>query len=134
MQKSVIVTYFLWLFGGWFGLHHFYLGRDRQAFVWWCTAGGVFGLGWFRDLFRIPEYVEDANDDPQFMERLALYMRQNDKPPVSMVRFAGQFILGWLFGILTRSAVPEDYLEKGSPWRIILYIVPYAIAIGKVFS
>ena len=50
-----------WLLGGWLGLHHFYLGRDKQALVWWCLPGGYFGLGWFRDLWRIPEYVREAN-------------------------------------------------------------------------
>lgn len=38
-QKSVIVAYLLWLFGGMFGFHHIYLHRDRQAFVWWSTLG-----------------------------------------------------------------------------------------------
>ena len=29
----------LWLFGGFLGLHHFYLRRYRQALVWWCLPG-----------------------------------------------------------------------------------------------
>ena len=60
-MASVCVTYLLWLLGGWLGLHHFYLGRDKQALVWWCLPGGYFGLGWVRDLWRIPEYVREAN-------------------------------------------------------------------------
>ena len=44
-QKSLVVTYICWLFGGFFGLHHLYLHRDRHAFVWWCTLGGYFGIG-----------------------------------------------------------------------------------------
>ena len=60
-MASLCVTYLLWLLGGWLGLHHFYLGRDKQALVWWCLPGGYFGLGWFRDLWRIPEYVREAN-------------------------------------------------------------------------
>jgi len=31
---SVCTAYMLWLFGGWGGLHHFYLGRHAQAIVW----------------------------------------------------------------------------------------------------
>ena len=30
-MASVIITYVLWLVGGWLGLHHFYLGRDKQV-------------------------------------------------------------------------------------------------------
>ena len=56
-EKSVVFTYFLWFFFGWFGLHHFYLGRDRHAFTWWSTFGGMFLLGWVRDAWRIPTYV-----------------------------------------------------------------------------
>ena len=31
VMASLCVAYFLWLVGGWFGLHHFYLGRDKQV-------------------------------------------------------------------------------------------------------
>lgn len=41
-QKSVVTTYILWLFGGFFGAHHIYLHRDRHAFVWWCTLGMTY--------------------------------------------------------------------------------------------
>jgi len=53
-NKSVILAYLFWGIGGWFGLHHFYLGRDRQAFVWWCLLAGYGGVGWFTDIFSIP--------------------------------------------------------------------------------
>ena len=46
-QKSLFITYLLWLIGGWIGLHHFYLRRDKQAFLWWSTFGGVCLLGKF---------------------------------------------------------------------------------------
>jgi DnaJ family protein C protein 22 len=39
MVKSKAITYVLWLFGGLLGLHHFYLGRDKQAFLWFSTFG-----------------------------------------------------------------------------------------------
>lgn len=39
MAKSLVLTYILWLFGGYLGLHHFYLRRDKQAFLWWCFPG-----------------------------------------------------------------------------------------------
>lgn len=67
-KKSLFVTYLLWFFGGFFGLHHFYLGRDTQAFLYWCTLGGYLGIGWLRDLFYIPRYVGEANGDPKYLE------------------------------------------------------------------
>ena len=107
MAKSLILTYLLWLCGGFLGLHHFYLGRDKQAFIWWCFpgacalnelnsfklqlmtfyfgfTGGYFGAGWFRDLWRIPEYVREANDDPDHLRWLAEKMRRREHPPFSV--------------------------------------------------
>merc|ERR1712083_355952 len=86
MAKSLILTYLLWLFGGNFGLHHFYLNRDIQGFLWLCLPGGYFGLGWFRDLWRIPTYVREANDDPDYLKNLAEIMRAKSKPPFSFAR------------------------------------------------
>jgi hypothetical protein len=40
-MASLCVAYFLWITGGFFGLHHLYLGRDFHAFLWWCLPGGT---------------------------------------------------------------------------------------------
>lgn len=82
-QKNIFVAYFLWLFGGIFGLHHIYLGRDIQAFLYWSTLGGYIGIGWLRDIYRIPEYVADANEDPKFIKSFVEKVRLNEK--VNMV-------------------------------------------------
>jgi len=79
MGKSLCLTYFFWLVGGWFGLHHIYLGRDRHAFLIWSTAAGYLGLGLLRDLWRIPTYVKDANNDPTYLEELTRKMRKNTR-------------------------------------------------------
>lgn len=68
-EKSLFITYFLWLVGGIFGVHHFYLGRDIQGFLWWCTLGGYFGFGWLRDIFHIRNYVADANKDREYLDK-----------------------------------------------------------------
>ena len=39
MAKSLIVTYILWLFGGFLGLHHFYLNRIIHGFLYMCCPG-----------------------------------------------------------------------------------------------
>ena len=78
-DKSTALTYLLWLVGGIFGLHHLYLGRDSQAFLWWSTLGGYVGCGWLRDVFYIPRYVADANEERSFMEKLVSQIRQHQK-------------------------------------------------------
>ena len=46
--------------------------------------GGYFGLGWFRDIWRIPSYVREANDDPAYLIDLTEKMRTRKKPPFSV--------------------------------------------------
>lgn len=50
-MASMTVAYILWLFGGIFGLHHLYLGRDGQALIWWLSWGGYI-FGWLGDSGR----------------------------------------------------------------------------------
>lgn len=78
-KKSKLWAYLLWLFGGLFGAHHVYLGRDDQAFVYLSTFGGYTGLGWLRDIYMIPSYVADANDDPAFIADFKRKVRANRK-------------------------------------------------------
>lgn len=77
--KSKAFTYLLWLVGGVCGLHHFYLGRDLQGVLWWCTFGGYFGFGWLRDVFYIGEYVADANNDEKYMQKVNNMIREHYK-------------------------------------------------------
>ena len=124
-KKSLFVTYFLWLLFGWLGLHHFYLGRDRHAFIWWSTFGGIFFLGWFRDIWRIPEYVEDANEELDYMETLTRRMKLRKEPPFNVSRFAGEMMVGYFYGILVRLAIPEE-----APAWLVGILVPFGIAVG----
>lgn len=50
----------LCLFGGFIGLHHFYLGKFGRGFLYMLTAG-LFGLGWVLDLLRYSEEVDRYN-------------------------------------------------------------------------
>lgn len=77
--KSVFWTYVLWMFGGLVGAHHIYLERDAQAFVYFSTLGGYVGLGWLRDIYKIPSYVQDANDHPNFLNDFKQKVRNNRK-------------------------------------------------------
>ncbi|CAK1588510.1 unnamed protein product [Parnassius mnemosyne] len=127
-KKSLLWAYVLWLFGGIFGLHHFYLRRDRHAFVWWTTLGG-FGIGWLGEIFRLPRYVRDANEDPQHMQELVSRMRQNKKPPFSMNRFTGMLMVGYSWGQMMMLAVPPDEFW-GLNLRYLNYLIPLVAALG----
>lgn len=78
-QKSTFWAYVLWLFGGLVGAHHLYLERDAHAFVYFSTFGGVGGIGWLRDIYRIPSYVADANEDARFIDDFKHKIRVNHK-------------------------------------------------------
>lgn len=94
MVKRRTVAYALWAVGGPLGLHHIYLGRDSHALLWMLTLGG-FGLGWVREVTRIPAYVGEANEDARRQKkRFATGL----PPPLSPVRFAGQVCVGIYFG------------------------------------
>lgn len=84
-SKSKALTYLLWLVGGVCGLHHFYLGRDLQGVLWWCTFGGYFGFGWLRDVFYIGEYVADANRDENYMKKVDYMVRVHEKVSLASV-------------------------------------------------
>ncbi|XP_057334756.1 dnaJ homolog subfamily C member 22 [Microplitis mediator] len=127
--KSKYWAYFWWVFGGIFGAHHLYLGRDAHAFIWFSTLGGYFGIGWLRDLFKISTYVDDANDHPHFVERFKLSVRHHKKPTFSTVRFIGALIVGYLWGLLLWMAIPQDEIY-GMNLRHLMILVPLAVALG----
>lgn len=96
MVKSVLVTYALWAMGGPLGLHHLYLKRDSHALLWMLTLGG-FGIGWAREIVRIPAYVHEANKDAEKIKRKH---STADQPPAGPFRFTGQVCVGIYFGMV----------------------------------
>lgn len=61
-MKSKGTAYLLWLvsFFGWFGFHHFYLGKSGKG-VAWIFTGGIFGIGSLIDLFTLGQAVDTYN-------------------------------------------------------------------------
>lgn len=129
-QKSLCITYLLWLFGGFFGLHHFYLNRDYHALVWWMFAGGYFGAGWLRDIWRIPEYVRDANEEPSYILELAKNMMKNEKPPTGYFRYFGQMMVADTFGYLIINALPKELISDQVIQFSAAFTAPGACALG----
>jgi|Transcript_84904 DnaJ family protein C protein 22 len=100
-MASLVGAYFLWLCGGLFGVHHFYLKRDYQAFLWWTTLGGL-GFGWLRDSWRIPDYVAELNKDKFYMEVLQTKKSYEEAYPslwrsYGYARVLGQLLFGGLY-------------------------------------
>ncbi|XP_050431677.1 dnaJ homolog subfamily C member 22 [Adelges cooleyi] len=128
-NKSKALAYLLWLMGGLGGLHHFYLGRDLQGILWWCTFGGYFGFGWLRDLFYIGRYVDNANDDEKYVRKMDHLYRTHEKPPFSTIRFTGMVLVGYLFSTVVALAVPEDKVA-GLSWEWLHVFTPLAAVVG----
>ena len=59
LKDPTLVTY-LWLFFGWCGAHHFYLGRPAHGALYACTFG-FFGIGWALDSVLLRRYLSEAN-------------------------------------------------------------------------
>ncbi len=46
-------------------------------------------MGWLRDLWRLPEYVKDANSDPAYEKELSKKMKETEIPPWKTARWMG---------------------------------------------
>lgn len=129
MAKFTCVAYFLWLILGYFGVHHFYLGRDKQGILWLTTFGGFFYIGWIRDFYRIPAYVKEANNDRDFLQLLGAEMRYYKRPSLwkNVHRIVGQVMFGYFYRTLILLAIPEEY----SGYRLLtLSLLPLGSAVG----
>ncbi|KPP61741.1 dnaJsubfamily C member 22-like [Scleropages formosus] len=55
---------------------------------------GGFGVGWAREFFRLPAYVNQANQEASRKKY------RTARPPVNLIRFAGQVCVGIYFGVV----------------------------------
>lgn len=123
-------AYIRWLFGGIFGLHHFYLGRDHHALLTIATFGGFFGLGLIRDLWRIPEYVKEANQDYCYLEKMSQLRTQHRRPPTTWLRQMAMITVGNLFGILFNYSIPREIFGLKNSIYIHQLLYPFISAFG----
>jgi hypothetical protein len=100
-------AYLLWLCGSFVGLHHFYLGRDLQCFLWIVTGGG-FGFGVIRDFWRIPEYCDAANQNEAYTEILKVKAKSQNAPSLTAPRLLGQICVGLWFGWVFSGIPPAE--------------------------
>ncbi|KAF7488901.1 DnaJ -like protein subfamily C member 22 [Sarcoptes scabiei] len=136
-QKSLFVAYLWLIIGGFFGLHQIYLHRFRHAFAIMISMGGYFGCGVFRDLWRLPEYVSEANDDVEYRAHLIEKMRKDPRPSFGYVRFAASVTLADILGYLIIMAIPHElFVNADNPSEnlvsriLICLFVPLACTVG----
>jgi len=109
-DRSLLVAFAIYVFGGGhLGLHHLYLDRPLQAFLWACSGGGFFGMGLLRDLFRLQNYAGVRNASPQCGDSLATDMKYSKVPPWSLSRLLGCHFFGAWFGTVAGVAGPEVF-------------------------
>lgn len=128
-NKSVFKAYLCYFLGGLFGLHHFYLGNDFHAFVWWSTMG-CLGVGWLSEIFSIPGFVRQCNNySKQVGNRVTDTIRMSKAPQFSLNRFLGMLALGYSWGCLCLCAIPlEGVLDYDLRYANVF--VPLAVALG----
>lgn len=78
-MKSSGTAYLIWFFFGLFGGHRFYLNYVGTGIIYLLTFG-LFGIGWFIDLFLIPGMVEREN-----MKAYMFYNRNNAGGQVTII-------------------------------------------------
>ena len=54
------VTWILFVFLGWFGVHRFFMGKWISGLIWLLTVG-LFGIGWIYDLLTLNEQIDQVN-------------------------------------------------------------------------
>ncbi len=74
--KNQRLTRIIWLIGGIFGLHRFYLGQVLYGILMLCTAGGAL-IWWIIDGFNLRKLVDAYNTEQQARE-------SDDRPPIGM--------------------------------------------------
>ena len=58
-DDELFIAYLIWLFLGIIGGHRFYFGHIGLGLLYLFTAG-LFGIGWFVDLFLISDLVRES--------------------------------------------------------------------------
>ena len=76
-------------------------------------------------MWRIPEYVDDANEEPEYFEKLTRKMKKRKSPQFSIARFAGQLTVGFFYGTLMRMAIPYE-----TPAYLVGVGISFGITVG----
>eukprot|EP00462_Mataza_sp_D1_P018428 CAMPEP_0175130758 /NCGR_PEP_ID=MMETSP0087-20121206/6173_1 /TAXON_ID=136419 /ORGANISM="Unknown Unknown, Strain D1" /LENGTH=385 /DNA_ID=CAMNT_0016412989 /DNA_START=18 /DNA_END=1175 /DNA_ORIENTATION=+ len=112
-MANILFAYVLWMTTGLFGTHHFYLGRDNQAFLW-CSSFGGWIVGWMRDFFMIPTYVDEANLDDKTVQHQK-HIIKDVKVKWGVSRMIAMWLFGNYFGYVTSELFAGFYYVSKVP-------------------
>jgi len=96
---QTLFAYVLWLVNGW--SHLLYTKRDYQALLY-VTTLNMFGIGYFHDMLRIPDYLEEKDWDAPAIERMKTTMRSRAAPKTSPKTVIAQVLYGAIVGCIIR--------------------------------
>lgn len=86
-------------------------------------------MGWLAEVFKIREYVRDANEDPEFIKKFSEKLKIHPKPPFSTFRFIGQIMVGYLWAHVAMNAIPDTEFF-GIDWSFLHWFIPLFGALG----
>jgi len=124
-EKNALVAYFWWFFGGWLGLHHFYLGRDNHGVLTACISPVLlitypaWFFSWLRDFFNLNDYVALRNGPAishraKEMDRIKKdRISANEKPPWSWARCFAAWFYAWIFQLAFSNIKLLSYFSDG---------------------
>lgn len=98
------------------GLHHYYLNRWKWGLLYTLT-GGIFGIGWLVDLFRIPQLVTRANN----------HLRGEG---LGLIHIDDVYLLWFPFGIL---GAHHYYLGRHG-WALLYFCTLGLFTVGWLFD
>ncbi len=149
--KSLKTAYLLWLFGGIFGAHRFYLRRPTTANFYLATLGVLF-FGWVWDLvytyFMVQKYNHaladkradngaepafEQEEDPELSEDLPEWMKDED-PFTMLVGYVecivAVVLIGGLYLILLQANLAVVFLFFTLFWALLIF-GNFALRINK---
>jgi hypothetical protein len=97
MAASLCTAFLLWLVGGYLGWHYVYLGRDRESVIF-AQTGGLMGMGWLLDVFKLPRYVREANGEPAY----AGDVDKKGAPAFAVWRLSQGWLLAYAYGTVAQ--------------------------------
>lgn len=102
--------------GGFFGLHHIYLGRENHALLtvgigpWWLVTTPIVFMSLVRDFLTIPTYVDEYNNVAR-----GEFHDLSKTPKFGPVRFLAQLMFGWFFAYVGANLKIQDYFGLEIP-------------------
>ena len=113
-SRDVVVAYLLWLLGGIYGLHRFYLGDKKYALLLMFTLGGL-GILMLADLVLLPTATKHSN------AKILAGKKFPSKGGMFLYFLIGIVVAGYGMEKVTRMLAPQ-YSFSGQFEKVKLYL------------